>query len=314
MTSPDVAPREFGPVSRCRIDLPTGQVVVKGGDGDVASVAVRVIGGVGRGEPAASDVPITISHQDGALSIRPAAPMAVRGLVSAAWHPEVSVELSLPRDAELTIGTTDAEVRVRGCRGGQSIRSVVGDVRVDQASGRVDVRTVAGSASISGDSVDVEAVTTSGRIRLAADRIDSFRLRSVSGGIEVAGGIAPNPGSRIDSLSGDISVTTSGGVTLVPRTVSGRIIADAGARREAHRGMTALSVGDGTTEVEVRSVSGDIRLCGRSRSEPRAEGAPPTDADRGPSTGDPMLEALEALARGDISVEEADHRLEVLHG
>jgi hypothetical protein len=29
---------------------------------------------------------------------------------------------------------------------------------------------------------------------------------------------------------------------------------------------------------------------------------------------DPMLAALEALARGDISVEEADRRLEVLHG
>ena len=56
---------------------------------------------------------------------------------------------------------------------------------------------------------------------------------------------------------------------------------------------------------EPRILPGSLSVRGIEAQDPRPVTAP------GP---DRMLDALEALARGDISVEEADRRLEVLHG
>jgi hypothetical protein len=303
--------REFDAVTRCRIELPSGRIVVQGSEGDVASLRVRRLR---EDDPAASIVEglVAIAHQDGLLSIRPggrSGPWALGGLV-AGRRSDLSIELTLPAEAGLAIDTTAADVRVQGCGGGQSVRSVAGDVRVDDAVGRVEVRAVSGSVTVRGASMDVEVSTTSGRISLEAGRAGPLRLRSVSGAIDVVGDVAADHGSRIESLSGDVSVATSDGITLVPHTVSGRVVADEGARREVRQGGAVLIVGDGRVEVPVRSVSGDIRLSGR----PTTQALPRPAAMLDPAGGDALLEALEALARGDISIEEADRRLEVLHG
>jgi hypothetical protein len=106
---------------------------------------------------------------------------------------------------------------------------------------------------------------------------------------------------RIETLSGDVRIT-SDGLWLDARTISGRLVADGAARRASRGGTTALVVGDGAVELHVATVSGDVHL------------ASSDSHSAGPQSSDPMLEALEALGRGDISVEEADRRLEVLHG
>ena len=94
---------------------------------------------------------------------------------------------------------------------------------------------------------------------------------------------------------------------IVARTISGRLAAEGAARRESHGGIAGLVAGDGAAVAHVTTVSGDIRLASGSTEAqyPRPVAAPGPDG---------MLDALEALARGDISVEEADRRLEVLHG
>jgi DUF4097 and DUF4098 domain-containing protein YvlB len=244
-----------------------------------------------------------VTHEGGALAIRAAAgkSAALGRLISAGRRARVALEVSLPRRAELTVSTVSADVRVRGCGGDQSVSTVTGDARIDDAAGRVQVRTVSGSAVVRGHAIQVEASTTSGRLAVDVDRIESMRLRSVSGDVEVVGGLVAGSDHRIESLSGDISLRTGQGAALVARTVSGRIVADEGTRRDARNGAAVLTVGNGQAEVQARSVSGSIRLA--TIGATREHAAP-----------DPMLEALEALARGDITVDEADRRLEVLHG
>ncbi len=79
-----------------------------------------------------------------------------------------------------------------------------------------------------------------------------------------------------------------------------------GAQPDPRLGEGALTVGGGGAMVRVRTVSGDIAL--------RPGVARPQAGGGRPSTQDPVLEALEALARGDISIDEADRRITVLHG
>lgn len=296
--------REFRPVASCRIDLPEGSVHVQGVAGDAASVVVRTVDGPhGSAADPVGDGSVVVTHQDGAMSIRPGAGRgsALGGLIKAGRRARIMLEVSLPRDAAVTVMTVSANVRLRGCRGGLSVSTVTGDTRIEGAAGHVQARTVSGSAVVEGGTLTVEASTTSGRLSVDADRIESMGLRSVSGDVEVVGGVVAGSVHRIESLSGDISLRTGEGATLVARTVSGRIVADKGTRRDARNGAAVLTVGDGLAEVQARSVSGSIRLGAMPRE--RAAGAK-----------DPVLDALEALARGDITVDEADQRLEVLHG
>ncbi|MFN8517978.1 MAG: DUF4097 family beta strand repeat-containing protein [Chloroflexota bacterium] len=298
--------RQFGPVTSCRVDLPSGRVHVQGCEGERASVVVRVDAD-GSSDPDIDGL-VAVTHEDGVLSIQPGTKpwgRGLLGLVAVGPHDHPTVDLLLPRDAKLVIRTVGGDMSVHGCGGGQTMGTVTGEVVVAEATGRVEVRSVSGQVAVAGRSLDVDVSSTSGRVRIDDQRAARVRVRSVSGDVELHGGVATDGPSRVETLSGDVSVVALEGVTLMPRTVSGRVAADEGARREIRHGATALVVGDGSAELHVRSVSGNIRL---ARS-PRAAGG---DGRSGP--GDPMLDALEALSRGEISVEEADRRLGSPHG
>jgi hypothetical protein len=156
-----------------------------------------------------------------------------------------------------------------------------------------------------GTQVLADASTTSGRIRIDAIRIEGVQARSVSGRLELAGGPSPEHEHRLESLSGSVDIETSTGTTLVARTVSGRLVAADDVQRTQWHGASALVWGGGETIVHVRTVSGDIALRRRDPRSGVAPEMPPADA---------LLDALDALARGEIDVDEADRRLAVLHG
>jgi hypothetical protein len=135
--------------------------------------------------------------------------------------------------------------------------------------------------------------------------------RSVSGRVDITGRLGPDRAHRIETVSGDVLITATEGAAVACRTLSGRIHGGPGVQRDLRDGLPALVVGDGRALVRVRTVSGDIHL-----ARGRAASLPPADdrARMAKAVPDPMLEALEALARGDISVDEAHRRLEAIHG
>lgn len=293
-------------VTGCRIYVPDGRVTVEGTDDPDATLDIRDPDH-GATRAITDDVVVT-QDEDGVLTIR----LAEGGPSRARWlrverRPRPAIHLRSPRTAPVTVETVGAEVRVSGCRGGQEVTTVTGNATIDRAEGRVAVRTVSGSIAISGTSLDVQAATTSGRLSVDAPALDALQLRSVSGRVEVTGRLAAGRDHRIETLSGDVRVTTAGGARIVARTISGRLAAEGAARRESQGGISGLIAGDGSAVAQVTTVSGDIRLASGSTE---TRDAMPPDAQ----APDPMLDALEALARGDISVEEASRRLEVLHG
>jgi DUF4097 and DUF4098 domain-containing protein YvlB len=289
-------------VTRCHIELRDGSVTVEGTDGPDATLEIRT--------PSGGVVPedaLVVEEQDGELRIRP----ADSGRTGPRWlsvgrFARLAVRLTVPRTAAVTIESVGADVLIAGCRGGQVVSTVTGDAVIARAGGLVTVRTVSGSVDVAGTTLGVQASTTSGRMRIVAGTLEALQLRTVSGRLDVTGRLATGHDHRLESLSGDVSVTTPGGASLTARTISGRLIADTGARRELRHGMTVLTTGDGSTPVQVTTVSGDIRL-GAAAAETRDEALGDPDAP------DPVLAALEALARGDISIDEADRRLEVFH-
>jgi hypothetical protein len=306
----------MGTVTSCRIDIAEGAVRIEGVDGPEAWLDVRYLdrSSSTEGDPVEDGV-VVVERSDGVLSVRLATGgrMGLFGLLGAARRPRVSVDLRQSRDAGVEVATIGADVRVTGCRRGQVVSTVTGDAILAQADGETDVRSISGSVDISGGALDARAATTSGGVRVSAERIGSLRIRSVSGRIGVTGRLSMEYEHQIESVSGHVTVAAAGGAVLTCRTLSGRLDSGDGIRRDSRDGLPALVAGDGGARVLVRTVSGNVRMAAGRAGEvaPRhddAQGSVPAPR------GDAMLDALEALARGDITVEEADRRLEAIHG
>jgi hypothetical protein len=312
---PGSGARSFGPVTSCRVEIPDGTVRIEGTAELTARLDVRYLdSNAGSGSDPVEDGLLTIDHHEGTLAIRLTEPprSGLRGLLGIDRRPRIGLDLRMPRDANLDASTVSGELRVSGCHGRQVLNTVTGSATVVDAEGEVEVRTISGPIDIAGRGLDVQAATTSGRSRIAGAGIRHLRSRSVSGRIEVSGVLVPGGEHRLETVSGDIGLAMAGGTTVVHRTLSGRLSGDEDVRGDTRGGIPTMVLGDGTALVEAKTVSGDIRLSARV---PDARTTGPSASPERPPTGrDPVLEALEALSRGDISVDEAGRRLEAIHG
>jgi hypothetical protein len=162
----------------------------------------------------------------------------------------------------------------------------------------------------------------------------------VSGDVEIASSFAPAGDHVVNTTSGDVDLAVDGGVTIEVRTVSGDVDCAHPDRRAGNGRRDPMVIGDGAARLAVRTLSGDVEVrAGRVRPErtgaanasaqdalprpatppwPPTPARPPTPpisafrgADAEPTPPDPAdtLAILEALARGEIDVTEAERRL-----
>ena len=169
--------------------------------------------------------------------------------------------------------------------------------------------------------------------------------QSTSGDLRLKSELGDGP-HAIGTVSGDAIVTSRNGIRVAAQTVAGDLTSDLPHTSEGRPGRRSLIVGSGSTVVQFRSVSGDLRVVGptataRSTAGPRrraraAVAAHSTDSLRWPRR--PFVTAstagagtastrrrqrttrarpgrrrpprvLRALERGEIDIEEATRRL-----
>ena len=315
-----VREHDIGPGGSVVVAVEADDVRVRGVDG----TTVRLVA------PATDHPAVEVVAQPGRYAIRLGQP--IRGRVfgfrfgsRGVFGLEVgggTVELEVPRDARLEI----------------SARS--GDVSVRDVTGSVAVRTVSGDVSIRGGGGDLRMEAASGNIRAVAVAPIAATVRTISGDVEVASTFAPGGDHVVTTTSGDVELAVHGGVTIDVRTVSGDVDCVHPQLRGGTGRRDPLVIGDGAARVAVRTLSGDIEVrAGRVRPERvdvpgrPAQGAqelaavpplspvatvaavPPVGGvgvdDAGRMTLEPAdtLATLEALARGEIDVAEAERRL-----
>jgi Putative adhesin len=184
---------------------------------DVRSLNVRLVGGtvaVLASDEAPSVViseltgrPIQVSHEDGVLTVAYEwlswdgllGPLKLR-------KDKAAVTITVPADCPTQFGVLSASAVVSGLSAGASVKGMSGDITLDGVTGAVDAETMSGE--------------------LAACDVDgTLRIRSMSGGVTVAGGL-------IDSLDAS--------------TMSGQVTADVALR--------------GSGRVHVNTMSGDVTL------------------------------------------------------
>lgn len=254
-----------------------------------------------------------------------------------------TVELEIPRDARLEISASTGDVSVRDVSGAIAIRTVSGDISLRGGGGDLRIEAASGNLRAVAESpVSCTARTVSGDVEIAAPRMDRTSVTTVSGDVEIASAFAPGGDHVVTTTSGDVELAVEGGVTIDVRTVSGDVARDHPDLREHTSRRDPLVIGNGAARLAVRTLSGDIEVrAGRDRAHrvpvqasppsglpprepvppvapgpplPPAPGAPTSEVVGKPAeqpAEDPAstLAVLEALARGEIDVTEAERRL-----
>jgi DUF4097 and DUF4098 domain-containing protein YvlB len=217
------------------------------------------------------------------------------------------------------IAVRDSEGSIRATTGNGEVRltAVAGDVEASTGHGPVEIGTPR--------SLAVRATTGMGAIQVEGGSVRSLHLRSGMGIIDCSAALEPGTYEMVTDMGSiDLALPATTRARVDAQTSFGQIHSDFPLVRVGRSGPLGFggvrmvgSIGEGEPEVDIalRSSKGQISL--RRRPDYRSAPGAGTTTDRPaptppeePTPGrDSTLAVLEALARGDISVEEADELL-----
>lgn len=206
--------------------MTNGSVIVTGAEGSEVRIVARVVSRSGgmRGDPRRDAARLATEALAGRFQV--SSPR--RSLFGGGSSGSVSVDLALevPREAALSLRTTNGAIRVTGVQGALDARSTNGLVEVAEAGGSLEIRTTNGGVRASllhgpaaGERVSLTA--TNGSVDLVLPENVGARLeaRTSNGGIRSDFGLAYE-GARRNQASGVIG---SGGGEITLRTTNGPI-------------------------------------------------------------------------------------------
>src|SRR5574337_342325 len=209
--------------------------------------------------------------------------MRYRSVASWAMAPN-TLELHVPRAASLDIDVISAPLVVDGLAGGNiQINTISGNARINARTVALDVDSVSGSVALSGhaDRASLQTVsgeilapslgeqvklqTISGRIQAGGGPWRKLSLSTVSGDVQLTGGLTSGGDVDIDSMSGDVQwrLPAATSARLHASSFSGDLRSDFGTPTRAEHGPgssldTRLGTGDG--KIRIETFSGDLRL------------------------------------------------------
>jgi DUF4097 and DUF4098 domain-containing protein YvlB len=242
----------------------------------------------------------------------------------------VDFEITVPRETAVNAQTVSGDLDLNGIRGPARVESVSGDVNIENVQGPMRIKSVSGDVQVTDYVGSLEGSSVSGDVDIRG-RVHSCELHTVSGDISID--LDPEVGgreTRIKTISGDVEVglLTSSCVCDF-HTASGDLDCEVPARimREGRKDRTVV-VGDGSSRLTVKTVSGDLTIkpasssvaeepgLARESAESGADVEPENDQD--PERTAPMTppqtakvrDLLERLARGEVSVDEVATKLD----
>jgi len=232
---------------------------------------------------------------------------------------ETRVVAHIPARATINYSGVSADLIATGTLGTQEYRTVSGDIVLSDAGGQIRVGGVSGDVSLRAEApVWLRANTVSGDLSAIAPRFEECRVVTVSGDVDLDGDVAAGGDHRVETVSGDLSLGITGGLTLEVRGLSSDVEVNLAHRSEGSRDRRRYVVGDGAAGLLFSSMSGDVTVSTARRGGGASLSPPPPPAPapvapppppRPALNEDAQLEVLRALERGEIDVEEATRRL-----
>ncbi|MDI3317582.1 MAG: DUF4097 family beta strand repeat-containing protein, partial [Bacillota bacterium] len=268
------------------------------------------------------------------------------GLLFAALQ-AAELEVTVPATLAGYYVRTTGDVGLTGLAASGRVEVKAGDVRADSCSGELVIQSGAGDVEVVGHRGSLTIQSGAGDIEVRDGTLETLKLRSGAGDVDCAarisrqatihtgaGSVTLRPETdgdaeiEVQSGFGDISLHLDGvrGGRLEMQTGAGSIDGDVGIRFGRRGGIGVHSadvLGPGSGRIRLTTGAGSIRLHGEPRAAEaapaRPAGPPGPAAEAGPTGprapaaparrfGD-AREVLEALARGEITTDEADRLL-----
>jgi hypothetical protein len=302
--------QQIGPRGRFTLRLASGEVEVRGVEGDVARVR------------SLDDRPLAelfdIDLGDGRLELRQKERFGFGLKMFRNDAPELEVEV--PHGARVSIDSASADLEISDLDGEKQFRTASGDVQLRRLAGQLEVQTVSGDIDLEGQApIDLTMRSVSGDVRVRVPRLRRLDMTTTSGDLWLDAELAGDGPFALRSISGDATLVGRSGFRVEAESITGDLSSELPGKRESMPGRRVMTVGRPGPTLAFRSVSGDLRVV-----QPR-EAAPPM-APNGPAAPEPpkpptppaapaadveaaRLDILRELERGDISVAEATERL-----
>ena len=243
--------------------------------------AVQVSGELGQGAK-----PLQITGNDEHLTIK----VEARG--DSGWFnfgrddkmSPSTLEVNVPRAASLDVNVISAPLVVDGLVGGNiKINAISGSARIHARIPSLEVNSVSGNIELSGhaDQASLQTVsgqilapalgsnaklqTISGRIQAGGGPWQKLSLSTVSGDVQLTGGLTAGGDADIDSMSGDVQwrLPADTSATLHASSFSGDLRSDFGTPIQARHGPGSsldTKLGAGNGKIHIETFSGDLRL------------------------------------------------------
>ena len=253
-TSPDTLEHRIGETGEFALRLLSGDIEIRGVDGDTVRVRDRDGGDLAKR--------FTMSSGDDRLELRADERLRMGlgfGLRNDGGSASIAVEV--PVSARVTIETASADTRASGLRRDQRYRTASGSVDLESATGSITIDAVSGDVTVdlAGDA-QLTGRSVSGDVTVRGGRLGAMALSTTSGEIEVHTDLAGPGPFTIQTVSGDVSISTATGLRVEARTLTGDISTDAPRQSGSGRGQHVVTLGDGATPLAFKSISGDLRL------------------------------------------------------
>ena len=301
MNSPAAVPPQPGNLDRANITEKDGQRAVNGRRTMAPDGEVRISNVSGRVEVVAwdrSEVEVTgtvgakverleFGGGDNYTTVRVVLPSRVRNCDDDC---EGDIKVSVPRVARIDADTVSADVSVADAAGAVRVNSVSGEVTLrtrsrdleassvsgdvdvvgNGADGRVEARSVSGDVRIQGVSAEIQVESVSGNVDVQRSKVTRLSMKSTSGDVAYAGGIAGTGSFEFQTVSGDVKVALEGprDATFDISTFSGDI--DNGFGPKARRTSEyapgyelRFTEGKGAARIRINTLSGEVDLTGR---------------------------------------------------
>ncbi|WP_199100987.1 DUF4097 family beta strand repeat-containing protein [Dyella sp. ASV21] len=274
------------PINLSHEAAPTVRVNISNVKGEVNVIAwdrnqVQVTGHLGDGAK-----PLTIDGDNNDMTIR------VQSQGKSGWFNwsnensmgSSTLDVRVPKGASLSVDVVSASMSIDGINGGKiKVNTVSGKARVNARTPLAELESVSGSLEFAGsaDRVNLQTVsgdilapnvnseaelqTVSGRIRVGGGPWRKLNLSTVSGDVQLAGGIAPGGTFDVDSMSGDVQVQIPSNTSAIihANTFSGDLRSDFGTVSKVEHGPGSelrATVGGGNAKINIETFSGDLRI------------------------------------------------------
>ena len=243
---------------------------------------VQVSGRLGEGAK-----PLTIDGNNSDMSIKVEPEGGKSGWFN--WNSDTSMEpstleLRVPKGASLNVEVVSAPLGIDGIEGGAiKVNSVSGKIRINARTPSLEANSVSGSIELAGHAGDVqlqtvsgdilapsvglnaELQTVSGRIHVNGGPWHKLNLSTVSGDVQLGGGVAGSGSYSIDSMSGDVQLQLPSDLsaTIHATSFSGDMRSDFGTPKKNDNGPGSelnTTAGNGGGKMTIETFSGDLRI------------------------------------------------------